>query len=98
MKWRYFLFQLKAFLVNPKNIGLFIATVIMSLYFSLVSVPNRQVIEQVDAKPIRKEYIDDTAFLKVAMQEIAYSKKPGYYSIPSRGSGRCQYLPTGLIL
>ena len=86
MKWRYFLFQLKAFLVNPKNIGLFIATVIMSLYFSLVSVPNRQVIEQVDAKPIRKEYIDDTAFLKVAMQEIAYSKKPGYYSIPSKGA------------
>ena len=86
MRWRYFLFQLKAFLLNPKNIGLFIATIIMSLYFGLVSVPNHEVIEQVDAKPIQKEYIDDTAFLKVARQEIAYSNKPGYFYFPSKGA------------
>ena len=84
MRWRYFLFQLKAFLLNPKNIGLFIATIIMSLYFGLVSVPNHEVIEQVDAKPIQKEYIDYKAFLKVARQEIAYSNKPGYFYFPVR--------------
>lgn len=86
MRWRYFLFQLKSFLVNPKNIGLFIVTLILSLYFGLVSVPNQQVIEQVAPATIRKEYVDDSAFLKVAKAEIAYSQKPGYYYIPSKGA------------
>lgn len=86
MKRRYFLFQLKAFLINPKNIGLYIVTIVLSLYFGLASVPNHQVIERVDPQSIKKEYVDDTIFLKAARMEIAYSKKPGYNYMPSRGA------------
>ncbi|MEB3363178.1 hypothetical protein SDC49_04000 [Lactobacillus sp. R2/2] len=64
MKWRYFLFQLKAFLVNPKNVGLFIITIVLSLYFGLVSVPNHTVIEQVDPRPIQKNILTIKPFLK----------------------------------
>ncbi len=86
MKWRYFLFQLKAFLVNPKNVGLFIITIVLSLYFGLVSVPNHTVIEQVDPRPIQKEYIDYKAFLKAARKEFVLARKPGYHYSPSRGA------------
>ena len=47
MKKQYFLFQLKRFFTNPKNIGLFALTFILSLYFGLVSVPNRQLTESI---------------------------------------------------
>lgn len=86
MKQRYFLFQLKIVLNNPKNIGLFILTILVSLYFGLISVPNHQVIERVEQRTIRKEYVDDSVFLKGAQLEVAYAKKPGYNYIPSKGA------------
>lgn len=91
MKWRYFLFQLKSFLVNPKNVGLFIITIVLSLYFGLVSMPNHTVIEQVNPRPIRKEYIDNKAFLKVARGEVALAHKPGYHYFPSKRANDAVY-------
>lgn len=44
MKRQYFLFQLKIFLTNPKNVGLFFITVVLALYFGLVSAPQHHVI------------------------------------------------------
>ena len=58
MKKQYFSFQLKRFFTNPKNIGLFALTFIFSLYFGLVSVPNRQLIEKVDPYAITESIVD----------------------------------------
>lgn len=70
MKKQYFLFQLKRFFTNPKNIGLFALTFILSLYFRLVSVPNRQLIEKVDPYAINGEYRRYTLFLNKATTKI----------------------------
>lgn len=86
MKRQYFLFQLKIFFTNPKNIGLFVITIVLSLYFGLVSAPKHHVIENVDPYAISKEYHNDKAFLKVAKKEFAQADK-GYSSYnPSAGA------------
>ena len=69
MKKQYFIFQLKYFFTNPKNIGLFVLTFILSLYFGLVSVPNRQIIEKVDPYAIKGEYQRYNLFLKKAVKK-----------------------------
>ena len=75
MRWHYFLFQLKTFFTNPKNIGLYIVTALLSVYFGLVSVPNHHVINSVDHYAIKREYKDDIAFLKVAKKEYEQANK-----------------------
>lgn len=70
MKWHYFLFQVKTFFTNPKNIGLYIVTALLALYFGIVSVPDHHVINRIDPYAIKKEYKDDTAFLKVAKKNF----------------------------
>lgn len=86
MKWYYFLFQLKTFFANPKNIGLYIVTALLALYFGIVSVPNHHVINRVDPYIIRKEYKDDSTFLNVAKKEFAQANKSALTIIPSQGA------------
>ncbi len=86
MKRQYFLFQLKIFLTNPKNVGLFFITVVLALYFGLVSAPQHHVIENVDPYAISKEYQDDQAFLKVAEKEFARADKGTSDYDPSEGA------------
>ena len=86
MRWHYFLFQLKTFFTNPKNIGLYIVTALLSVYFGLVSVPNHHVINSVDHYAIKREYKDDIAFLKVAKKEYEQANKPNLTVIPSQGA------------
>ncbi|KAB1972999.1 ABC transporter permease subunit [Lactobacillus crispatus] len=86
MKKQYFLFQLKIFLTNPKNVGLFFITIVLSLYFGLVSAPQHLVIENVDPYAISKEYQDDQAFLKVAEKEFARANKGNSSFNPSEGA------------
>lgn len=86
MKRQYFLFQLKIFLTNPKNIGLFIITIVLAMYFGLISIPQHHVIENVDPYAISKEYEDDKAFLKVAKKELAEANKSFSSVIPSEGA------------
>lgn len=86
MRWHYFISQLKAFFVNPKNIGLYIATALLSLYFGLVSVPNHHVINRVDPYSIQKEYKNDTAFLKSAKKQYEQARKPWLTIDPSAGA------------
>ena len=86
MKWHYFLFQLKTFFANPKNIGLYIVTALLALYFGIVSVPNHHVVNRVDPYIIRKEYRDDTAFLKVAKKEFVQANNSTLTIIPSQGA------------
>lgn len=86
MKKEYFVFQLKQFLLNPKNIGLYVLSAVLALYFGIVSVPNRQVIENVDIYSIKKEYKDDKAFLKVAQKEVKRANTGNRYFNPSQGA------------
>lgn len=86
MKWHYFLFQVKTFFTNPKNIGLYIVTALLALYFGIVSVPDHHVINRIDPYAIKKEYKDDTAFLKVAKKEFLQANKPNLTVIPSQGA------------
>lgn len=86
MKWHYFIFQLKTFFVNPKNIGLFVVTAVLSLYFGIVSAPNHHVINRVDRYAIQREYKNDAAFLKVAQEELAQANKPNLSVVPSQGA------------
>lgn len=86
MKKQYFLFQLKIFLTNPKNIGLFIITILLALYFGIVSTEQHHVIENVDPYAISKEYEDDKAFLKAAKKEFAQANKSFSSVIPSEGA------------
>lgn len=86
MRWHYFISQLKAFFVNPKNVGLYIATALLSLYFGLVSVPNHHVINRVDPYSIQKEYKNDTAFLKSAKKQYEQARKPWLTIDPSAGA------------
>lgn len=86
MKRQYFLFQLKRFFINPKNIGLFALTIILSLYFGLVSVPNRQLIEKVDPYAIKGEYYRYTLFLNKATAKIAeMQKSKNIHEVPNEG-------------
>lgn len=86
MKRKYFTFELKAFLLNPKNIGLIILTIILALYFGLISAPNHHVIESVDYYKIRSEYRNYSAFLKHSEKEIEQARQPGMHYTPSDGA------------
>ena len=86
MKKEYFIFQLKQFFLNPKNVGLYALSLVLALYFGLVSVPHRQIIEKVDVYSIRKEYKDDKAFLDVALKEIKHANAGNRYFNPSQGA------------
>lgn len=86
MKKQYFLFQLKRFFTNPKNIGLFALTFILSLYFGLVSVPNRQLIEKVDPYAINGEYRRYTLFLNKATTKIKeMQESKNTHEVPNEG-------------
>lgn len=86
MKKQYFLFQLKSFFTNPKNIGLFALTFILSLYFGLVSVPNHQLIEKVDPYAINGEYRRYSLFLNKATASITeMQKSKNTYEVPNEG-------------
>ncbi len=86
MKKQYFIFQLKCFFTNPKNIGLFVLTFILSLYFGLVSVPNRQIIEKVDPYAINGEYQRYNLFLKKAVTKInEMQKSKNAHEVPNEG-------------
>ena len=86
MKKQYFIFQLKCFFTNPKNIGLFVLTFILSLYFCLVSVPNRQIIEKVDPYAIKGEYQRYNLFLKKAVTKInEMQKSKNAHEVPNEG-------------
>lgn len=86
MKKQYFIFQLKCFFTNPKNIGLFVLTFILSLYFGLVSVPNRQIIEKVDPYAIKGEYQRYNLFLKKAVTKInEMQKSKNAHEVPNEG-------------
>lgn len=86
MKKQYFIFQLKYFFTNPKNIGLFVLIFILSLYFGLVSVPNRQIIEKVDPYAIKGEYQRYNLFLKKAVTKInEMQKSKNAHEVPNEG-------------
>ena len=86
MKRRYFVLQWRRFWQNRKNIGLLVLTVILSLYFGLVSVPNHHVIERVDPYAIQSELDDDQSFLKTAQKEVARAAHSRYAFHPSLGA------------
>ncbi|MBP2058928.1 hypothetical protein J2Z60_002119 [Lactobacillus colini] len=86
MKRTYFLLQLKLFFNNPKNIGLFIISAIVALYFGLVSAPNHHIIEKIDQPAIQAELDDHQAFIKIADKEFQRSANNPNAMPPSKGA------------
>lgn len=86
MKHTYFLLQLKLFFTNSKNIGLFIISAVLALYFSLVSVPNHHIIETIDQPAIQAELDDHQAFIKIANKEFIQAQNNPNALPPSKGA------------